>query len=310
MKRITILFTFLALSIFINAQDKCVAITMDDLFIAYNNISIKEVEQKSDSLLNTITKLNIPVTVFVNEKSVLKENEIDKRLELYTKWVNNPLITIGNHTYSHKNCAETELSLFEDDIIKGETLSRDLLKQANKELKYFRFPFNCTGKDSASRADVFSFLEKKGYIVAPFTIESGDYMFNALYCNYLNKGMINEANQIIEKYIDFTVELFQYFEGLTNQLYGRNINHVYLCHTNLLNTACIDKLVMRLKEKGYKFISFDKALEDEVYKSKDYYTNRYGISWIYRWIKNNDDRKKLMRQEPYLKEIEEQYEAL
>lgn len=310
MKIITILFTFLIFNIFLCAQVKSIAITMDDLFFAFNDIDIRNIEVENDSLLNSISKLSIPVTVFVNEKSIIKIGETDERLILYNKWVDNPFITIGNHTYSHKNYANTELELFEEDIIQGETITKELLKKANKNLKYFRFPFNCTGKDSVAKAEIFQFLDHKRYTITPFTVESSDYMYNALYCNFIKKGNKSEANKLIEEYIDFTLNLFQYFEGVTNELYGRNIRHIYLCHTNLLNVACFEKLILRLKENGYSFISLDEALEDKIYQSKDYYSDKYGISWIYRWIGNIEERKKLMRKEPYSKEIEQQYNSL
>jgi peptidoglycan-N-acetylglucosamine deacetylase len=310
MKIIKILFAFLIFNIFLCAQVKSVAITMDDLFSAFNDMDIRNIEVENDSLLNSISRLSIPVTVFVNEKSIIKIGETDERLILYNKWVDNPFITIGNHTYSHKNYASTGLEMFEEDIIQGETITKELLKKANKNLKYFRFPFNCTGKDSADKAEIFQFLDHKGYRITPFTVESSDYMYNALYCNYLKKGNKSEANKLIEEYIDFTLNLFQYFEGVTNELYGRNIRHIFLCHTNPLNAACFEKLILRLKENGYSFISLDEALEDKIYQSKDYYSDKYGISWIYRWIGNIEERKKLMRKEPYSEEIEQQYNSL
>jgi peptidoglycan-N-acetylglucosamine deacetylase len=311
MRTIVLFFALFATTSFIFAQEKYVTVTMDDLLIALENTGgIDKIEKASSSLLNSITKLNVPVTVFVNEKSFLKEGETDRRLAILKQWIENPLITIGNHTYSHLNYATTPLPDYEEDIIRGENISREFLKKAGKELKYFRFPFNCTGKDSASREAIYNFLNERGYINTPFTIESMDYMYNALYCNYLEKGNKTEAERIAGEYINFTVELFQYFESLSQKLYGRNINHIYLCHTNLLNEVCFDKLITRLKGIGYSFISLDETLRDKAYQNKDYYTKHFGISWIYRWIENPEERKALMQKEPYYKETEELYNNL
>jgi peptidoglycan-N-acetylglucosamine deacetylase len=311
MRTIVLFFALFTTTTFIYAQDKYVTITMDDLLIALDNASsINKIEKASSSLLNSITKLNVPVTVFVNGKSFLKDGETDKRLAIYKQWIDNPLVTIGNHTYSHLNYANTSLKEYEEDIIRGETIARDLLKNAEKELKYFRFPFNCTGKDSASREDIYNFLNEKGYINTPFTIESMDYMYNALYCDYLEKGNSKEAEKFLEEYVNFTVELFEYFETVSQRLYGRNIHHIYLCHTNRLNEACFEKLIAKLKGIGYSFISLDETLKDKIYQSKDYYTQHFGVSWIYRWIENVDERKTLMRKEPYYKETEELYNNL
>jgi len=306
--------TFLMLIVvttFISAQEKYVTVTMDDLLIALDNAgSIEKIEKASNSLLNSITKLNIPVTVFVNEKSFLKDGETDRRLAIYKQWAENPLVTIGNHTYSHLNYANTSFKEYEEEIIRGETIAHELLKNTGKELKYFRFPFNCTGKDRASREAIYNFLNEKGYINTPFTIESMDYMYNALYCNYFDNGNKKEAQRILEEYINFTGELFQYFETVSQKLYGRNINQIYLCHTNRLNEACFQKLITKLKGIGYSFISLDETLKDKVYQSKDYYTKHFGISWVYRWIGNSEERKSLMQKEPYYEKTEELYNNL
>jgi peptidoglycan-N-acetylglucosamine deacetylase len=310
MKTISILLIFLMAGAIVYAQEKFVAITMDDLFFAFDNISIENMEEANDALLNSITKLNIPVTVFVNEKSFIKIGETDKRLLLFKKWTDNPLITIGNHTYSHIKYTDTTVPLFEEDIIKGEAITTELLKKADKKLSYFRFPFNCTGKDSISRAEIYNYLNGKGYVIAPFTIESMDYLYNFLYCYYIKKGNEREAKEIIKKYINFTENLFHYFETVTHELYGRDIRHIFLCHTNQLNAVCFEKLIMRLKKNGYSFISLDDALEDEIYQNKDYYTGQFGISWICRWIENSEERKEHMKKEPYSEEIDQLYNDL
>ncbi len=310
MKTIIILLIHLSLYNLSFAQEKYVTITMDDLFYAFDGSSIDKIENASDSLLYSITKLNIPVTVFVNEKSLIKEGETDRRLSLLKKWVSNPQVTIGNHTYSHINYADTTLSAFEDDIIQGEALTKELLKKENKKLKYFRFPFNCTGKDSISKAEIYDFLNHRGYVIAPFTIESSDYMYNALYTKYIKEGNTKAANEIIEEYIGFTIKLFQFFDEAANKIFGRNIRQIYLCHTNLLNAASFNKLINTLKQQGYSFISLNKTLDDKIYQSKDYYFQKFGISWFYRWIKNKDERIKLMRQEPEDTNIEERYNKL
>lgn len=71
---------------------------------------------------------------------------------------------------------------------------------------------------------------------------------------------------------------FNIFETLGQERYGRNIRHIYLCHDNQLNSDFLEHIVARLKKKGYAFISLEKALGDNLYQSKEYYTGRYGFS--------------------------------
>ena len=97
---------------------------------------------------------------------------------------------------------------------------------------------------------------------------------------------------------------------VTHELYRKNIRHIFLCHTNRLHVDCFEKLIKRLRENGYNIISLEDALFDEIYQSNDYYTRQFGISWIYRWIENAEVRKKLMKKEPFPKEIVQRYNIL
>lgn len=310
MRTAIVLVTLLIVYSPLYAQDKSVAITMDDLLYAYNGMNIENVEKASDGLIDIIIKLHVPVTVFVNEKSFMKFGEIDRRLSLYKNWIDNPLITIGNHTYSHQNYATSTFTEFLEDIVRGEAITEELLKGTDKKLKYFRFPYNCTGIDSISKTNIYRFLNDKRYIITPFTIESMDYVFNSLYSYYIKCGQEKEAEEIIEQYIDYTVEIFDHYEMISNELYGRNIRHIYLCHTNQLNSACFGKLIEKLKENGYGFCSLDKALNDTVFRNKDYYSGQYGFSWMYRWIEDSEKRIELMKKEPEPEAIIRQYQKV
>ena len=110
MNRTIVSIILLIIPSFLISGDKSVAITMDDLFFAFNDIDINKIEEANASLLNSITNLDVPITVFVNEKSFIKSGETDTRLALFTRWIESPLVTIGNHTYSHKNYETTNKS--------------------------------------------------------------------------------------------------------------------------------------------------------------------------------------------------------
>jgi hypothetical protein len=69
MKPALIILILLISNLFLYPQEKSVAVTMDDLFLAYGNLDIKGIETSNNALLNSITQLNIPVTVFINAKS-------------------------------------------------------------------------------------------------------------------------------------------------------------------------------------------------------------------------------------------------
>ena len=285
------------------AQQKQVSITIDDV---PNTLLYKEDAFKS-KLLDQLDAMNIPVAIFINEKNIYKTEFQDKNLEGLTRWLKNKNVIAGNHSYSHINYADTTLKGFQQDILKGETLTTRIIHQRPR---YFRFPYNSLGDDSIEHADIRQFLKDQGYIQTPFTVESEDWAYNSLYENALKNHDNDKARQIGEQYVTHTLEMFQYFETLTQQLYGRTIRHIYLCHDNRLNTDFMEKLLNELRASGYSFITLKEALEDTVYQSNEYYFGRYGFSWIYRWQQNDEKRRQMMRREPVDEDFREAYDQL
>jgi peptidoglycan/xylan/chitin deacetylase (PgdA/CDA1 family) len=279
------------------AQHKEVSITIDDI----PNVHIYKEQGFSSSLLSQIKDLELPVAAFINERNLhLNEHEKENRQAL-ASWLTTKNITAGNHSFSHMNYSDATFDAFKEDVTKGAVITKEIIK---KNPRYFRFPYNSMGKDSTEHAQVKDFLKQTGYLNAPFTIESEDWAFNSSYEIALKNNDTEKAKQIGEGYVNHTMLLFEYFEKVCNELYGRHIKHIYLCHDNRLNTDYLGELIKRLKHHGYSFITLDEALTDKVYLSKDHYTGRLGFSWIYRWQADESARKALMHQEPkneYLK---------
>ena len=299
----TILILFLTFSALLS-QNKNICITMDDVpFGAFNQngFTLNDLENYNNILLKSISKYNIPVTAFVNERDLIVEGETDKRISIYKKWITNPLITIGNHTFSHPDYATSSLNDFQNEIAKGEIITKMLLNKTDKKLKYFRFPFNSVCKDSISKFEIEHYLNTNGYYSTPFTIESADYLFNSLYVYYIQKGLIDSSKLVVDEYIKHTSILIDYFEKLTLEQYNRNINQIYLCHANRLNTDNFDKLIELFETKGYNFISLDETLHDSIYSTQDKYYFKWGVSWLYRWINDTKIRKSYMKAEPEIK---------
>ncbi|WP_247233152.1 polysaccharide deacetylase family protein [Telluribacter sp. SYSU D00476] len=280
------------------AQKKYVAITMDDnpFLTMPAHYTSEQCEQTNGRLLSRITATKVPVAAFLCGQGSFMNNEVDKRLRIMKQWIDNPYVTVGNHTYSHPNYVTTPSEVFKEEIITNEFLIKQL--NESKAIKYFRFPYNGLGADSIQHKQIQDYLEQKGYIAAPFTVESTDYMYNALYVKAQKEGNAEKAKAVANAYLQFTVESFRYFEKLSQQIHGRNISQIFLCHGNPLAADYFEQLVDVLKREGYEFVSLDKAMEDPVYKSTSYYTGKEGFSWMYRWIKDPKIRVQHLRTSP------------
>ena len=179
-----------------------------------------------------------------------------------------------------------------------------------KDLAYFRFPFNDMGKDSIQHTQIREYLKSKDYIIAPFTVESSDWMFDYVYQHYLDKGEVEMAKAIGEQYVEKTIALVSFFEEMTKSLYGRSIKHIYLCHDNAINADYLGEIITRLKQDDYQIVSFKESLTDSIYNQEDRYYKKWGISWLYRWMDTQEERVKWMKQEPDLSEIQGTYQQI
>ena len=283
-----------------SAQQKQVAITLDDVpFTAWSEQTpLKTVEEANAKILRAINHNTVPVCIFINERPLIKEGETDARIAILKQWLSNPLITAGNHSYSHLNYADTGSSVFQDEIIKGEVVTKKLLEGTGRSLQYFRFPFNALGRDSITKATMQDFLKERNYINTPFTIESSDYLFNTLYQQALDKNDKAKAKAIADAYIKYTLAVFEYFETLSQQQHHRQVPQIFLGHVNALHADYLTTLIEQLQKKGYAFTDLTTAMKDDIYKQPDYYAGRYGFSWFYRWEHDPQKRKKLLQTEP------------
>lgn len=303
---ITVFVLILTGSYSANAQKKTISITIDDVpnTIEYqkNNFNAK--------LLQVLDSLNIPFTLFINEDRVYKTAFLDENSHLLEKWIEQKKATVGNHTFSHSRYSEVGIDSFSRDILQGEIRTKAYAQKNNKQVEYFRFPFNDMGKDSVQHVEMRKYLHSRGYTVTPFTIESSDWMFNAVYCHYLERGEIEKAQNIGSLYVSKTMELVSFFESLSEAIYKRPINHIYLCHDNAINADYLAQIIEKLRRGKYEIVNLEESLTDVIYQQSDSYYKKWGISWLYRWMATQKERTEWMKQEPSLSEIEERYTEL
>jgi len=297
---------FILLSTTIYAQQKTISITIDDV----PNTTKYEKDNFSSVLLDVLDSINIPFTLFINESKILNNEYDDENKELLKKWIENEQSTIGNHTYSHSRYSEVGFDSFVKDIEDGEVLTKKYTSMFGKELKYLRFPYNDLGKDSIQHMQIREYLKSRKYTVAPFTVESSDWMFNYVYQYYLDSKDIEKAKAIGLAYVRKTIELVLFYEAMSDEIYNRQINQIYLCHDNAINADYLTEIISTLRKENYEIVSFEESLTDPVYQQEDEYYEKWGISWFYKWISTPKERYAWMKKEPDLTDIEEIYNGI
>src|SRR5689334_400120 len=102
--------------------ERSVAITFDDLPFANSTLDIAQQRELTTRLLKNLSANRVPAIGFVNENKLHKEGEEAARVALLQSWLDAGL-ELGNHTYSHEYFYKTALAEFEDNILRGETIT-------------------------------------------------------------------------------------------------------------------------------------------------------------------------------------------
>ena len=294
-----IIFILLFLGSKIFAQ-KTVAFTIDDV----PNTGLFKNAGYHSRLMEIIDSLHLPVAIFINEERLYYTDSVTKNFELLNEWIKNPLVTMGNHTFSHPKYSDVGIETFKTEILKGEAISAELAKKYHKKVEYFRSPYNDLGKNAEEHRQLEDYLKSLHYISTPFTVHSEDWLFTQLYEYYISHNQYKDAKRIGNQYVTKTLGYFDYIESLTDKKLNRNVKHIYLMHDNLLNADYLEALVSALKQRDYNFITLKSAMTDPIYAQKDHYQEKAGISWVYRWIEYKQERIKLQRREPNMEELE------
>jgi len=267
------------------AAARSVAVTFDDLPIA--GVLPRDIDASREltrKLLGAIAAHHVPTIGFVNEDKLNAANGVvdTQRVDLLKRWLEAGL-ELGNHSYSHADLHATPLDAFESEVLKGERVTRELMEERGLRLRYFRHPYLHTGRDLEKKAQFERFLAEHGYRVAPVTIDNDEYVFAGAYDRSLARGDASLAARIAVAYVPYMESKVEFFERNSRDLFGREIPEILLVHANMLNAERFGDLASMFERRGYRFITLDRALEDEAYRSPDTFVGTGGITWIHRW---------------------------
>ncbi|HYW70474.1 MAG TPA: polysaccharide deacetylase family protein [Pyrinomonadaceae bacterium] len=273
---LTLLFSPTAAS----AQQKEIAITIDDLPLNGKQFEIARLRTMTDRLLAGLKRNQVPAIGFVNESLLYVPGETDARIALLRQWAGAG-VELGNHTFAHVGFKDTPMAQYEDDFVRGETVTRSILKEQGTKPRYFRHPFLQMGPTLEQEQAFEKFIGERGYRTAPITIDIYDWMFRVGYAKAISDHDQELAKRVAAEYFKFAGSKIDFSERLANDLFGRPIKHILLLHANELNAENFDQLIAVFKARGYRFITLEEALRDPVYVFPDRYTPT--SDWLSHW---------------------------
>jgi len=266
-----------------NPEQRAIAITIDDLpAAAASFMTGAEIKEMTAKLLGALKEQRVPAVGFVNEKKLYKLGEVDERIDALKMWGDNGF-ELGNHTFAHTSLNRVNLKDWQEDVIRGETVTSLLLAQRNMKMRYFRHPYLDTGRDLQTRREAEAFLVGRGYRIAPVTMDAWDWMYAGVFDDARKRGDSKLQKKLVSSYLQHTTDVFEYYEKLSKSLMGYEPAQILLLHGNWLEAEHIGELVELLRERGYRFITLEDALGDPAYSLPDEYVGEEGGGWIDHW---------------------------
>lgn len=236
------------------AQEKEIAITIDDLpFVgsATNTpSSFKRTEERFMAIVNTLVQNQVPATGFVIGDAIAK-NEWP-----FLETFRNQGLTLGNHTYTHRSLNSLSAETYIADLEKADAKLQPIMTSP----KFFRYPYLAEGNGD-KKQKVLQWLADHQYTVAPVTIDSKDYEFNAQFYRIAYRNRANAITQFKKRYLAYIWKQTLRAEKNTKAVEGQPVKQILLIHANLLNSLCLGDIIELYRSNGYKFITLEEALK-------------------------------------------------
>lgn len=265
------------------------ALTFDDLPYATGmgegTGALADAARVTTALLETLAAHDAPAVGFVIAGRLGDDAERAARERLLAQWVDADA-ALGNHTYAHTDFNKVSVEEFEHEIETADAVVRRLMRGRDASRLYFRHPQTHTGDTPEKKAAIEVFLEARGYVVAPHTIDSEDFLFNAAFVRARRDGDTGTAARLADAYVRFVLAATSFAEGMAPKIFGRPIPQVILLHANDLNADVLDRLLRALERRGYAFVTLDTVMADPAYGTRDTFVTTFGPTWLWRWTKS------------------------
>lgn len=245
------------------SKQRRIAVTIDDGPVVGSSDNLDAFLKISRDLRQCFVDEQVPAIMFVNERQLNVPGQRDARAAMLEEWLDAGL-ELGNHTYSHPRLDDLDLHEYLDNIVKGEVITRPLLRSRGQELVWFRYPFLATGRGDDARV-IEEFLRVRGYRIAPVTVDYADYRYAMPYARHLRVRDHEQAKEYFGIVLQALDEAFNRAEQRSIEVLGYELPQILLIHCNEMNSVTLRTSVQRIRDRGYEFVSLDEAMKDRAY---------------------------------------------
>lgn len=167
---------------------------------------------------------------------------------------------IANHSHSHFNLHQTDVSTYVEDFQKAHTLLKDFPTFRS----WFRFPYLREGKTIEQRDAVRSALTSMGYKNGYVTVDNYDFYMDKLFQDGLKNGKKVNLEALKKVYVRVLLDGILFYDDIGKRILGRSPKHVLLLHENDLAALFVDALIEKLRSSEWRIASGEDAYSDPI----------------------------------------------
>ncbi len=231
-----------------------VAITMDDFSL--HGADEPTAEKRNAAILSAFRAHSIKAAIFVAARNI--ESPFHHRL--LQQW-NDDGHLIANHTYSHRNYADSDFSEYAADVLRCEAIIEDYPQFR----RLFRFPFLKEGKTAEHRDRMRAFLAERKYKNGAVTIDASDWYIDDRLRTRLRADPKADTTGFRDYYLAHIADRSRYYDDIARRALGRGVRHTLLVHHNVINEMFLGDVLDQYKRQGWKLIDAAHAYEDPVF---------------------------------------------
>ncbi len=207
------------------------------------------------SLVSTLKAHNVKWAYgYVNGEKIERDPNLQEPLEIWRKGG----FTLGNHGWSHENINRLDDAGFEDQLVRNEAR----LKGAPRS---FRYPFLSEGNAPQLRDSARAILARRGYRIAPVSMDFSDWAFNTAYARCVSQTDKSGVRKLEAAFLADAEAAARYADANGRELAGRPVPQVLLLHAGAFTAHMLPQLLSLYERHGYSPASLDEALADPIY---------------------------------------------
>ena len=250
-------------------------VTVDDLPVAAGGLHTDAADRArvTDGLLAALAKHRVPAVGFVIWGNV--KEPADRAI--LQKWIAAGH-ELGNHSFSHPNLTRLEAEAWIADAEKGRAGLDGFLRERERVLRFFRFPYLNEGDAPAKLDAVREWLARSGQRNLTVTIDDQDWSFEEPWVKAERAGDAAALARVAADYLAALQLSVRHAEAKGDEVLGRRAPQVLLLHANAVGAANWDRLFTWLEETGHRFAPAEEVLADPVFADLPRLAATHGFS--------------------------------